>query len=31
VMINFQGQSDGVTPDQVVDAVLAAVPAPHGA
>ncbi|MCB9913974.1 MAG: MoxR family ATPase [Planctomycetes bacterium] len=31
VMINFQGQSDGVTPDRVVDAVLAAVPAPHGA
>ncbi len=31
VMINFQGQSDGVTPDQVIDAVLAAVTAPHGA
>ncbi len=31
IMVNFQGQSDGVTPDQVIDAVLAAVPAPHGA
>ncbi len=31
VMINFQGQSDGVSSDQVIDAVLAAVPAPHGA
>ena len=31
VMVNFQGQSDGVSPDQIVDAVLAAVPMPHGA
>ena len=31
VMINFQGQSDGVNADAVIDAVLAAVPAPHGA
>jgi len=31
VMINFQGQSDGVSPDAVIDAVLAAVPAVHGA
>lgn len=31
VIINFQGQSDGVTPDQVIDAVLDSVTAPHGA
>ncbi len=31
VMVNFQGQSDGVNSDQIIDAVLAAVPAPHGA
>ncbi|MEM7515499.1 MAG: AAA family ATPase, partial [Planctomycetota bacterium] len=31
VMINFQGQSDGVSPDSIVDAVLDAVPLPHGA
>jgi MoxR-like ATPase len=28
VMVNFQAQSDGVTPDDLVAAVLAAVPAP---
>jgi len=28
VMIGYAGQADGVTPDQVVDAVLAAVPTP---
>jgi len=31
LMINFQGQSDGVTPDHVVEAVLEGVKAPHGA
>jgi MoxR-like ATPase len=31
VMINFQGQSDGVTTDHVVDAVVAGVKAAHGA
>ncbi len=31
VMINFQGQSDGVRPDAVIDAVLAAVQPPTGA
>jgi MoxR-like ATPase len=31
VMINFQGQSDGVTPDYVIDSVLANVQASHGA
>lgn len=31
VMINFQGQSDGVTADAVIDSVLAQVKAPHGA
>ncbi len=31
VMINFQGQSDGVTADAIVDAVLAHVKSPHGA
>jgi len=29
VMINFQGQSDGVTPDRVIDAVLGAVKPAH--
>ena len=30
VMINFQGQADGVTPDRVIDDVLQAVQPPHG-
>ena len=29
VMVNFQGQADGVTPDAIVDAVLENVPEPH--
>jgi len=31
VLINFQGQSDGVTPDRVVQAVLDHIPPTHGA
>jgi len=29
VIVNFQGQADGVTPDRIVDAVLAHVAPPH--
>ena len=31
ILINFQGQSDGVTPDRIVQAVLEHVQPPHGA
>jgi len=31
VLVNFQGQSDGITPDKIVAAVLGAVRPPHGA
>ncbi len=30
VLVNFQGQSDGITPDKIVQAVLQALPRPHG-
>ncbi len=30
VLVNFQGQADGVTPDKIVRAVLDHVPPPHG-
>ena len=30
VLVNFHGRADGVTPDRVVDAVLAHVPPVHG-
>ncbi|MBI4879901.1 MAG: MoxR family ATPase, partial [Planctomycetes bacterium] len=31
VLINFQGQADGIKPDRVIQEVLAAVPPPHEA
>ena len=31
VMVNFQGQSDGITPDEIVKAVVDHVPPTHGA
>ncbi len=31
VIVNFQGQADGITPDDIVDSVLAAIQPPAGA
>ena len=29
IIVNFQGQADGVTPDKVIDAILEHVAPPH--